>query len=346
MVPFNATQPRDYMKNYKAILATAATLLLLQCGGDPIGPPPPPPPGQPGPVMQNVIVNPVGDTAKVVSTWTPGADDGLGAMDSFMVVSRDTVLHPTYQDSVRVIGSVLTATVNLRPYIASATTAGTSCVRAIRRSLSSAYACKPWTVVFNDIAPPVPTLTTVTPTSTLALGMSLRITDVYTLGVDDGNGTYTLSMLSYDTARVHVDSFPITPVAGGTTARTFGPYTPGSTVIGTSCIITTRRGLSSKVCKPFTQVMYDQPPPPPIVNIKLLPAALSLTTSDSGQTFQFCSFVQFADSQYAMRNPDKVLPACVTQYNTLPSIYRVPTTAEQAVADTVQVTYTLQEVLP
>jgi len=332
------------MKNYKAIIATLLTLTLLQCSsGEVIGPPPPPPPTEVGPVMRDVVATPVGDTAQVVSTWNPGLDDGLGAVDSFMIVSKDTLLQPTYEDSVRVIGSTLTATINLRPYIASATTAGRSCVRSIRRGLSSVYACKPWTVNFADVAPPMPIVNTVTPASIYAYRDTLHVTVAYAAGANDGNGAFTLTTLVYDTARVNVDS-----VTSTTSPQLviLGLYTPGSTVTGTACVIATRRGLTSKACKPFTQVMYDQAPPPPIVDIKMLPAALSLTTSDSGQTYQFCSFVQFADSQYAMRNPDKVLPECVIQYGTLPAAFRNPTPEEQAVADTVQVTYTLEQVGP
>lgn len=88
----------------------------------------------------------------------------------------------------------------------------------------------------------------------------------------------------------------------------------------------------------YASITYRTPLPPQniISAITALPDSTSLT---QGNTQQICAFVVFQDGQVAMRNPEKVLPYCTTQYNTFAPVIRVPTTIQQSIADTVQVMF-------
>jgi hypothetical protein len=461
------------MKNYKSILATAATLLLLQCtGGEVIGPPP----EDNTQIKMSVFALRIDSMANATLNWTPGADDGFGALDGFIVSVTDTITPDNgVVPNVDTVPEVArTATLSVGPYAINSPAAGTACIVSLRRGLtSSPPVCKPWAANFGDVPPPAPILDTVITNSTFALRDTLALQLNYRLSPDDSNGVYTLSTIVYDVARTHIDSTDVTPVIAGSRTRKLYPYTPGSTVTGTACVITARRSLVSRVCKPFskvmydqappppvvdtvsttstsalrdtlsgqtnyhltaddglytlklitrdngglhtdsinpavtpltgrtrqfklypygygttvngtscltatrrgqtsvsckpfTQVMYDQPPPPPVVNIQaLIVKPDSLSTVDpggtdpiitqfgvlllsanmpTGPTQQYCTFVQFADGQIAMRIPDKSITYCQNEYLKFPLVNRSPTAGEQAVADTVTIVYSVERV--
>lgn len=465
------------MKNYKSILATVATLLLLQCtGGEVIGPPP----EDNTQIKMSVFAVRIDSMANATLNWTPGADDGYGPLDGFIITVTDTIIpdNGIASNVDTVPASARTATVSVGPYAINSPAAGTACIVSLRRGLTSTPpVCKPWTANFGDVPPPAPILDSVKTNSALALRDTLPVQLFFHLAPDDSNGVYTLYTVAGDVGNIDKDStsVAITPLTGriqtvkltgyvygstyngtacvtayrrnlsSTSCRPFtqtmydqappaptldttitttnstlrdtlsaqvnyhlsaadplgtytlmvstrdngnldrdsafvaltpltgrsntfklAPYGFGSTVNGTSCVTATRRGLTSTSCKPFTQKMYDQPPPPPVVNIQaLIVKPDSLSTVDPGGTDpiitqfgvlvlsanmptgpsqQYCTFVQFADGQIAMRIPDKSITYCQNEYLKFPLANRNPTAGEQAVADTVQIVYSVERV--
>lgn len=64
----------------------------------------------------------------------------------------------------------------------------------------------------------------------------------------------------------------------------------------------------------------------------------------SGPAQQYCTFVEFEDGQIAMRIPDKSVSYCQTEYQNFPVSLRQPTAAQQSVADTIRINYTVERV--
>lgn len=65
----------------------------------------------------------------------------------------------------------------------------------------------------------------------------------------------------------------------------------------------------------------------------------SILTTPETQS-RACAIVMFtSNGQYALRNPEKNVTLCQTEYSKISSIYRNPTTNQQAIADTVKVVW-------
>jgi hypothetical protein len=84
-------------------------------------------------------------------------------------------------------------------------------------------------------------------------------------------------------------------------------------------------------------------PPLSINALDVKPDSVSLM---AGETQQFCAFVVFEDGKMAMRTPEKTLPVCVAQYDSLPISYKPPSPLQQSIADTVQVQWSVVDGAP
>jgi hypothetical protein len=285
----------------------------------------------------------VDSMVRVTNTWRPGADDGRGALLGFMV--RATGGSPAKADSIQVASTVRSQVITLGPYAIGSTQTGQGCVKALRRALGSAYVCKPWTVTLVDQAPPVAIQDSVRTSTTMD---TLVITQYFRAGVTDGAGVATIKAVAADAGTPVVDRDSVMNAASPAVIKLTG-YTYGQTVTGTACVQAQRRGLSSGlVCTPFTQVITDVPPPPPIVDsvtaLLILPDAPQLATmfpacasavpqvdangypvaacvdgTGKAPVQQFCGMFQKSDGYYYLLSGQEGLGICKAAYDALPS---------------------------
>lgn len=338
------------MKKYKSILAVMASLLLLFCAPDSTGPQPDVPASSIDLFVSAIRID---TNANINMSWIPGTDDGYGPLDGFITNVRDTINTTLPNGGITskvdtVPPSDRNALIVLGPYPLNTPSAGTACIVALRRGLtSSPPTCKGWTADFTDVPPPAPILDSVVTRSDTLLRDTLSVAVWYRLSPDDTNGVYTMRVRATDNGAIDKDSVNVVPVVNGSRTLKLTGYAFGSTVQGTACVTTYRRNLSSTTCKTFSQVIADKPPPPPTQNIQailLKPDSLKLTVADSNKTYQFCTFVKFADGMVAMRTPDKNLPTCIAEYQKLDQSVRNPSPESQAIADTVQIVYSVEQV--
>lgn len=92
----------------------------------------------------------------------------------------------------------------------------------------------------------------------------------------------------------------------------------------------------------YGSITYRTPAPPtPTIGIAALETKPDSVTLAPGATQQFCAFVVFTDGQVAMRNPEKTISTCIDQYNKYPVQKRNPSSAQQSIADTTQVVWSV-----
>lgn len=87
----------------------------------------------------------------------------------------------------------------------------------------------------------------------------------------------------------------------------------------------------------YGSITYRIPP----IGIAALDVKPDSVTLAPGTTQQFCAFVVFTDGQVAIRNSEKTISTCIDQYNTFPLQIRNPSSLQQSIADTVQVTWSV-----
>lgn len=107
-------------------------------------------------VAMAVAASVAGDTITVTTNFKPGADDGKGGLDGFIVrTGTNTGAPKALVDSVSLPSSARTYTVRWVGNPVGAYS-GYACVTARRRTLNSTPTCKAWSATVSDVAPPPP----------------------------------------------------------------------------------------------------------------------------------------------------------------------------------------------
>jgi hypothetical protein len=173
---------------------------------------------------------------------------------------------------------------------------------------------------------------------------TVTVTHRIRLGVSDGKGAID-SVLVTETGGTfgsQAQAFP----GRDTTFVTFSWIgTAGQTLSGQVCAKTKRRGVSSSAtCKPWSKVIPDIAPPPPIIDTTLRvfglmvrPRLDSLALGATGPCQ--CVFFRFTDGAIAEAAKDRAQCDAIYMVQTEPPRRARVSPGQQAVADTARITW-------
>lgn len=152
--PESTSGLRAWIKKHKlwllAILLAGFLGAIVGCG------PKPARAGDTGTLAMAVTAFVAGDTITVTTTFRPGADDGKGGLDGFIVRTGTNAGAPrALVDSVSLPASARSHTVR---WIGNpvGSYGGFACVTARRRTSNSTPTCRSWTATVADVPPPPP----------------------------------------------------------------------------------------------------------------------------------------------------------------------------------------------
>lgn len=108
---------------------------------------------------------------------------------------------------------------------------------------------------------------------------------------------------------------------------------PDDTTTYRFLLVNVRRGLSSQPASAnfyFNADNYYK-----LTKLHVRPDSVKMDTTQTNRTVQFCAFLEYNDGSIVMRDKDRTIPECVTEYAKFPAALRKTVGARQRNANTV-----------
>jgi hypothetical protein len=108
---------------------------------------------------------------------------------------------------------------------------------------------------------------------------------------------------------------------------------PDDTTTYRFLLINIRRGLSSQPANVnfyFNADNYYK-----LTRLHVKPDSVKMDTTQTNRTVQFCAFLEYNDGSIVMRDKDRTIPQCLTEYDKFPTVLRKTVGARQRNANTV-----------